>query len=321
MRLAVMLEPQFGLTYDEQLGVARDAERLGFHALYRSDHYGAGGDGDEPGSTDAWAVLAGLARETSTLRLGTLVSPATFRRAGNLAKVVATVAEMAGAHPAGTSRVDLGMGTGWMEREHTTHGFPFGTLAERFRRLEEQLQVVRGLWDPTAQPFTFAGAFEHVEDARSAPAPDPVPRVVLGGMGPRRTPRLAARYAEEWNTMLATPDDCAARRAALDEACAAEGRDPIPLTLMTPGLVGRSTDEVRARAARVLERLGRDADAGGYLARVAEIGLAGTPDAVVDRLGAYADAGVESVMLQHLAVDDTDMVELIADAVLPRLQA
>ncbi len=318
MRLAIMLEPQFGLTYDDQLAVARTAERLGFDAVFRSDHYGADAGDAEPGSTDAWAALAGLARDTRAIGLGVLVTPVTFRPAGNLAKVVATVAEMAGTRD-GASRIELGLGTGWMESEHRQHGFPFEALDARFRRLEEHLQVLRGLWDPDVERFSFDGEFEQLHDARFVPVPEPRPRLIVGGVGPRRTPALAARYADEWNTMLLGPERCRELRAALDAACAAAERAPIPLSLMTPALVGRTDDEVRDRAARLLERLGSPRTVDDYLARLAEVGVAGTPDAAVARLGAYAEAGIDRVMLQHLAHDDDALLELVADAVLPRL--
>jgi alkanesulfonate monooxygenase SsuD/methylene tetrahydromethanopterin reductase-like flavin-dependent oxidoreductase (luciferase family) len=318
MRLAVMLEPQLGLSYGDQLAVARAAQRLGFDALFRSDHYGSDTGGAEPGSTDAWAVLAGLARETDAVGLGVLVSPVTFRRAGNLAKVAATVAAMAGSR--GTApRIELGMGTGWMESEHRAHGFPFEDVDTRFRRLEEHLRVVRGLWDPAQEPFSFRGEFEHLEDACFAPRPDPPPRLLVGGKGPRRTPLLAARYADEWNTMLAPPERCAELRAVLDAASAEARREPIPLSLMAPAVVGRTRDEVRQRAARLLERLGTGRTPDDHLARIVEVGVAGTPDDAVERLGAYAEAGVDRVMLQHLLVDDERMLELVAQAVLPRV--
>jgi alkanesulfonate monooxygenase SsuD/methylene tetrahydromethanopterin reductase-like flavin-dependent oxidoreductase (luciferase family) len=318
MRLAVMLEPQFGLTYEQQLTVARDAERLGFDALFRSDHYGADTGGPEPGSTDAWAVLAGLARETRSIRLGVLVTPVTFRPAGNLAKVVATVVEMAGAR-GDLPRIELGMGTGWMESEHRAHGFPFEDVATRFRRLEEHLRIVRGLWDPDAEPFSFAGEFERLEGSHFAPRPDPPPRLLVGGKGPRRTPALAARYADEWNTMMVPPERCAELRQALDDACAEQRHEPIPLSLMTPALVGRTHAEVRDRAARLVTQLGSPRSPDEHLARVAEIGVAGTPDEAVARLEAYAVAGVDRVMLQHLLVDDAEMLELVAEEVMPHV--
>lgn len=318
MRLAIMLEPQLGLDYDDQLAVAQAAERLGFDGLFRSDHYGADAGGPEPGSTDAWAVLAGLTRETRSLRLGVLVSPVTFRPAGNLAKVVATVAGMAGARGS-VPRVELGMGTGWMESEHRAHGFPFEDLDTRFRRLEEQLAVVRGLWDPDENPFSYDGEFERLENAWFAPKPDPPPRLIVGGKGTRRTPVLAARYADEWNTVLAPPGRCAELRAALDDACARERREPIPLSLMTPAIVGRTREEVRDRAARLLQRVGSERSPDDHLDHVAEIGVAGTPDEAVARLAAYADAGIDRVMLQHMVVDDEAMLELVAEAVLPRV--
>jgi alkanesulfonate monooxygenase SsuD/methylene tetrahydromethanopterin reductase-like flavin-dependent oxidoreductase (luciferase family) len=318
MRLAVMLEPQLGLTYQTQLEVARQAERLGFDALFRSDHYGADRGADEPGSTDAWAVLAGLVRETATIKVGVLVTPVTFRPAANLAKLAATVAEMAGARGP-VARLEVGLGTGWMASEHRAHGFPFEDLDTRFRRLEEHLQIVRGLWDPGGEPFAFAGAFEELEAAYFRPKPDPPPRLLVGGKGPARTPALAARYADEWNTVSASPARCAELRAALDQACARERREPLPLSLMVPVIVGRSADAVAGRAARVAAALGSGEDPEDLLARVGAAGLVGTPAAVRARADDYAGAGVDRIMLQHLLVDDAEQLELIAAEVLPHL--
>lgn len=319
MRLAIMIEPQFGLSYLDQLAVAQEAERLGFDALFRSDHYGANAGEQEPGSTDAWAALAGLARETRRIGLGTLVSPATFRPAAVLAKSAATVAEMAGARPDGHSRLELGMGTGWMESEHRAHGFPFGDWDTRFRRLEEQLQVVRGLLDPDASPFSFAGEHEHLEEAVFAPTPEPAPRLLVGGKGPRRTPALAAQHADELNVIMLAPEDCAERRATLDARAAELGRPAPSLSLMTPVLVGRTQEEVHERAGRLLSWMGSSRTVEEYLGRLAEIGITGTPDQAVDRLRAYRDAGVERVMLQHLLHADHDHLAVLAHDVAPAL--
>ena len=315
-----MLEPQFGLTYADQLAAAREAERLGFDALFRSDHYGADAGADEPGSTDAWAALAGLARETTTIGLGTLVTPATFRPAGVLAKTAATVSDMAGVRSDGAPRLEVGLGTGWMESEHRAHGFAFGAWDERFRRLEEHLQVVHGLWDPGASPFSFDGEFEQLQDAVFAPTPAPRPRIIVGGKGPRRTPALAARHADELNVIMLSPEDCAARRATLDARADESGRPAPSLSLMTPALVGRTHAEVRDRAGRLLSWMGSSRSVDDYLERLAEIGITGTPDEAVARLRAYAEAGVERVMLQHLLHADHDHLAVLAQDVAPALR-
>jgi alkanesulfonate monooxygenase SsuD/methylene tetrahydromethanopterin reductase-like flavin-dependent oxidoreductase (luciferase family) len=212
MRINLMIDPEKGMTYAELVALARRAEALGFEALYRSDHYASVFDRDGVGSTDAWATLAGLARDTQRIMLGTLVSPATFRPPAQLAKVVATVAEMAGTTPrepeglldaapsrpsavAGASRVHLGLGTGWLASEHLQYGFPFDDVGTRFRRLEELLQVIRGLWDPAQNPFSFEGQFERLVEARFLPKPNPRPRIIVGGRGRTKTMRLAVTYA------------------------------------------------------------------------------------------------------------------------------
>lgn len=320
MRLAVMLEPHLGLTYGDQLAVARRAEALGYDTFLRSDHY-ALSDGDPVPSTDAWAVLAGLARDVPRIGLGTLVSPATFRRAGNLAKTVATVAEMAGTRPDGTARVELGMGTGWMEREHRWFGFPFEDQGTRFDRLEEHLRAVRGLWGLDGDPFSLQGAFVRLDGARSRPWPQPRPRLVVGGAGRSRTPRLAAAYADEWNTMLATPADCAERRALLDAACERAGRDPatIDLSLMAPVCVGADAAAVRRRAGRIAERLGDDRPPEVLLEALRPKGVVGTPEEAAEALGRLAEAGVTRVVLQDFAPDDGEQIELVARDVRPRL--
>jgi alkanesulfonate monooxygenase SsuD/methylene tetrahydromethanopterin reductase-like flavin-dependent oxidoreductase (luciferase family) len=319
MRLSIMLEPQEGLSYAQQLAVAQRAESTGFAGFYRSDHYSSVGGRTGVASTDAWVVLAGLARQTERITLGTMVSPVTFRPAGNLAKVVATVAEMAGTVD-GRPRVHLGMGTGWLETEHLQHGFPFEDIGTRFRRLEEHLAVVRGLWDPDAEPFDFDGEFVSIRQARFAATPRPRPRVIVGGSGRRRTPRLAVRYADELNTAFQSPAGCHEMRAALDAACEEFGRDPasIPLTLMTGCIVGASHAAFRARAERVHAAVG-SGDLDTWLDSLTGEWVLGGPEQAADRLGDLAAAGVTGVLLQHQHPDDLDMLDAVMSEIAPRL--
>ena len=314
MRFNVMLEGQDDLSYADLLSVARRAEALGFDGFYRSDHYSAP-DARRVASTDAWVTLAGLVRETQRITLGTLVTPATFRPVDNLTKVVATVAEMAGAAPDGAARVVLGMGTGWMEVEHRRHGFPFEDMTTRYARLEEQLEMLGRLWDPQAQPFDFNGTFVTIADADFWPPPDPRPRIVIGGGGLRKTPRLAALYGDELNGIFLSPDQCREQRAALDAACRDADRDPaaVRYSLMTRCLVGRTLDEFRERAARSQQRAGRAGSLIDYINSLQPHWLVGTVDRVRVLLAEFADVGVEQVMLQHLLVDDLEMLDLVAD--------
>jgi len=322
MRINLMIEPQEGMTYSEILAVARRADELGFEGLYRSDHYASVFGREGVGSTDAWTTLAGLVRETERIALGTLVSPVTFRSAANLAKVVATVAEMAGTAVGQASRVHLGMGTGWLVTEHTMYGLPFDDLGTRFRRLEEQLQILRGLWDSNGEPFSFHGEFEGVKDAQLLPRPDPRPRVIVGGRGPVKTVRLAVRYADELNSPSATPEECWKLRAVLDDACERDGRDPSTITfsLMTGCLVGATTKDFRARVRRLETLATRYPRLADYHERLAVRGVVGTPDQATDRIGRLAEAGVERIMLQHLFHDDLDLLDVVAEEIVPRLE-
>jgi alkanesulfonate monooxygenase SsuD/methylene tetrahydromethanopterin reductase-like flavin-dependent oxidoreductase (luciferase family) len=317
MRLSMMLEPQEGLSYEQQLAVAKRAEATGFAGMYRSDHYSSVAERAGLASTDAWAAIAGLARETERITLGTMVSPVTFRRAGNLAKVVATVAEMAGTVD-GQPRVHLGMGTGWLETEHRQHGFPFEDVGTRFRRLEEHLAVVRGLWDPKHDPFDFDGEFVTIRQGRFAPAPDPRPRVIVGGTGKRTTPRLAARYADELNTVFQSAQGCRTMREALDAACDEQGRDPasIPLTLMAGCVVGASEADFRARVERMLPAGG---SVDGWMRERAGTWIIGPPERAAQHLGELAQAGVTGVLLQHQDPADLDMLDIVMTEVVPRV--
>jgi F420-dependent oxidoreductase-like protein len=310
VELCVFLEPQQGASYDQQLAVAQAAEALGFAGLFRSDHVlhfdTFGGDG-RPGPTDAWVTLAGLARETSRIRLGTLVSPVTFRLPGMLALQVAQVDRMSG------GRVELGLGAGWNEAEHRALGIPFPSTVERFDQLEEQLAIVTGLLGtPDGETFSYSGAHYTLTGAPALPKPvqRPVP-LIMGGGGKRRTPELVARYATEFNIPFVPLAVQVERYERIRAACADAGRDPADLrwsTALTTA-VGRDADEVARRVAAT----GQDA------ASLAASGLVGTPDDVVAQLCERADAGTQRMYLQILDLDDLAHLELIAAEVLPRV--
>jgi F420-dependent oxidoreductase-like protein len=308
MELRVFTEPQQGASYDDLLAVARRAEDLGFAAFYRSDHYLAMGTDGLPGPTDAWTTLAGLARETTTIRLGTLMSSATFRLPGPLAITVAQVDQMSG------GRVELGIGAGWYEAEHTAYGIPFPDTAERFDRLEETLAVVTGLWTtPPGETFSFTGEHYHLTDSPALPKPvqSPRPPVLVGGVGPRRTPTLAARFADEFNVPFSSLDVARRQFDRVRDACRAAGREPSSMTLSNALVLccGRDEAEIGRRAAAI----GRDVD------ELRENGLAGTPAEVVDKLGRYGEAGADRVYLQLLDLDDLEHLDLVADQVMPQL--
>jgi F420-dependent oxidoreductase-like protein len=307
MHLRIFTEPQQGASYSTLLSVARASEHLGFDAFFRSDHYLAMGGTGLPGPTDAWITLAGLARDTSRIRLGTLMSPVTFRLPGPLAIEVAQVDQMSG------GRVELGLGTGWFADEHTAYGIPFPPVAERFGRLEEQLEIITGLW-ATAEgsTFSFRGSHYRVEQSPALPKPAqrPRPPVLIGGAGARRTPRLAARFADEYNVPFAGVEDSAAAFGRAREACQRAGRDPGSLVYSAAQTVccGRDRAELARRAQAIGQPLGdlrRD-------------GLAGSPAEVADKLGRFAAAGATRAYLQVLDLGDLDHLELIAAEVMPQ---
>ena len=310
MELRIFTEPQQGADYGRLLAVARASEQLGFDAFFRSDHYLSMGDGDGlPGPTDAWLTLAGLALQTSRIRLGTLMSPITFRYPGPLAISVAQVDEMSG------GRVELGLGAGWFEAEHTAYGIPFPPTAERFDRLEEQLAIITGLWEtPAGQRFSFAGKFYPVTDSPALPKPvqRPHPPVLIGGKGPRRTPQLTARYADEYNVPFITAEQTGAAFGRIREACQAAGRDPGSLVYSAAQTVccGRDEAELARRAAAI----------GWDLATQRADGLVGTPDEIVDRIGTFAELGATRIYLQVLDLHDLDHLELIASEVMPQVR-
>lgn len=309
MKLRIFTEPQQGADYQRMRKVALAAEELGFDAFFRSDHYLKMGDvSGLPGPTDAWATLAGLAVETSRVRLGTLMSAATFRLPGPLAITVAQVDQMSG------GRIEFGLGTGWFQAEHAAYGIPFPSLAERFDRLEEQLTIITGLWGtPDGRTFSFDGAHYQLADCPALPKPAqrPRPPVLLGGTGARRTPRLAARFADEFNVGFQSAHDSAAGFARVREACEEEGRYPTSMTYSVAQTVccGKDDAEFRRRAAAI-GRESHDMRANG---------IGGTPGEVAAKIAEFAEIGAERVYLQVLDLTDLDHLELIASDVLPQV--
>jgi len=308
MKLRIFVEPQQGASYEQQLRVAQAAESAGFDAFFRSDHFLAmGGDG-LPGPTDAWLTLAGIARETDRIRLGTMVTSATFRLPGLLAVQVAQVDDMSG------GRAELGLGAGWYDAEHTAHGVPFQPLGERFERLEEQLAIITGLWGTeVGQTFSFEGTHYQLKDSPALPKPAqrPRPPVLLGGAGARRTPRLAARFADEFNVPFHTVQDSAAAFQRVRDACEAAGRYPASMTYSVAQTVccGKDEAEFRRRAAAI----GWEPDA------IRETAVAGTPGEVAAKIAEFAEIGAERVYLQVLDLSDLDHLALIASDVAPQV--
>ena len=309
MELRIFIEPQQGASYASQLRMAQAAEELGYGAFFRSDHYlKMGPVSGLPGPTDSWLTLAGLARETSTIRLGTMVTSATFRHPGPLAISVAQADEMSG------GRVELGLGAGWYEAEHQAYAIPFPGLAERFARLEEQLAIITGMWGTAeGETFSFDGAHYTVKDSPGLPKPvqHPRPPVIVGGGGPRRTPRLAALYADEFNRPFAPVKDTQAQFERVHAACETAGRDPGTLVLSVAQTVccGRNEEELARRAAAT----------GRSLADLRNNGLAGPPGERVDQLGEWSGIGTQRMYLQVLDLSDLDHIELIASEVAPQL--
>jgi F420-dependent oxidoreductase-like protein len=303
-----MIEGQEGVSWEQWRSIAAAAEDAGIESLFRSDHYLSLEAPRERASLDAWTTLAGLAAVTSRIRLGTLVSPATFRHPSVLAKAAATVDHIS------DGRVELGLGAGWMELEHRAYGFDFPSTSERVARFAEQLEIVHRTWTEDAP--SFRGRFYTLDECPGLPKPvqRPRPPIVVGGSARPGTARPAARFADEYNTFGASPDEARRRRARLDRACEAEGRDPgtLPLSVMASFLIGRDESELRERAGR----LGGES----VLSRFRANGVAGTPGEILERLAVYEAAGVTRVMLQHLLHDDTDAIALIGSELLPELR-
>jgi F420-dependent oxidoreductase-like protein len=309
MRLRIFVEPQQGATYDDQLAIARCAEEEGFDAFFRSDHYVRMGNADGlPGPTDSWTTLAGLARETTSIRLGTLVTSATFRLPGPLAITVAQVDSMSG------GRVELGLGAGWYEDEHRAYAISFPPIKERFDRLEEQLTLITGLWDtPVGKTYGFDGRFYQVVDSPALPKPaqQPHPPIIVGGGGAKKTPGLAARFAAEFNTPFLSPTDAAQQFTRVDEACQKIDRDPTSIRHTSALIVCCGEDDsVVARRAQAV---------GWSVDDLRKFGACGSPDEVAERIGAWKAAGADTAYLQILDMQDLDHVRLIGREVAPRL--
>jgi len=302
----VFLEPQQGATYDDQLAVAQAAESLGFSAFFRSDHYLAmSGDG-QPGPTDSWVTLAGIARETSSIRLGTLVTSATFRYPGPLAISVAQVDAMS------AGRVEFGIGAGWFEDEHRAYAIPFPGLGERFDRLEEQLDIITGMWaTPVSETFDYTGNHYTVTGSPALPKPvqQPHPPIIIGGGGAKRTPALAARFAAEFNLAFPTLEFAGAQLGRVRDAVEKAGRAADDIIYSAAFAVCAGGDE--AQIARRADAIGREVDE-----LRANTPLVGTPAEIVDRLGPFAEAGVQRVYLQLLDAHDLDHLELFAAEVM-----
>jgi alkanesulfonate monooxygenase SsuD/methylene tetrahydromethanopterin reductase-like flavin-dependent oxidoreductase (luciferase family) len=319
MRFALMIEAQQGLSYGDQVALAKRAEANGFEAFFRSDHYASFPGASGLPTTDAWTVIAGLGRDTDRIGLGVLVSPVTFRRPGNLAKVVTTADEMSG------GRVEVGLGAGWNEVEHLQLGLP--PIKERADLLEEQLTILHGLWgEPDG--WSYEGPCVKLEGAIFYPKPVQVPgrpllpsgiarpRILLGGGGSPRSLRLAARWADEFNTSSAGPARVAEIGAALDAACEAIGRDPSTMarSAMVGTLVGRDAAEVKTREAELLKAFGDDGGGDDWLEERRDRWVIGTPDEARAIVRRFADAGVERMMLQDFLPWDLDMVDAMGEA-------
>ncbi|WP_024801139.1 LLM class F420-dependent oxidoreductase [Nocardia sp. BMG51109] len=311
MDLRIFTEPQQGATYDDLLRVAKTTEDAGFGAFFRSDHYlKMGGVSGLPGPTDAWITLAGLARETSRIRLGTLVTAATFRHPSVLAISVAQVDQMSG------GRIDFGFGAGWFESEHTAYGIPLPELRERFDLYTEQLEVITGLWEtPEGGTFDYVGKHYELADSPALPKPAqrPRPPVIIGGGGKKRTPALAARFAQEFNLPFVDSATAAAQFDRVDAAAREIGRDPGEITRSVAQVlcVGRDDAEIARRAAAI----------GREVAELKQNGLAGTPAEVVDKIARYREAtGITRLYLQVLDLSDLDHLELVAAEVAPQLR-
>jgi F420-dependent oxidoreductase-like protein len=307
VRIALMIEGQEDVTWEDWVALADACERSGIEALFRSDHYVSVMGAGERGALDAWGTINALAARTQALRLGTLVSPASFRHPSILAKLATTADHVSG------GRIELGMGTGWSEIEHTAYGFPFLPLKERMDVLEEQLQIVHGHW--AQGPFSFHGEHYRLErlDARPKPVQRPHPPLLMGGEAGPRAARLAAAYADEYNTVAATVEQVRERRAAIVAACEKAGREPIPFSIMAPALVGRDAAELERRTSELSAWTGRPVD----LEELDRTGIAGTVEQAAERLRAYAEAGAERAFLQCLLHRDLDMVELIGRELVP----
>jgi F420-dependent oxidoreductase-like protein len=315
MRVALMIEGQEGVTWDDWCALADACEEHGVESLFRSDHYISWAGDDGKVAHDAWTTIAALAARTTTVRFGTLVSPVTFRLPALLANAAATADHVSG------GRIELGLGAGWMEREHRAYGFPFPDMSVRLAMFAEQLEIVHRLW--TEKRVDFRGEHYTLEDAPALPKPlqRPHPPLLVGGSGSRGTAEPAARFADEYNTPFKSPDEFATVRAKVQAACERAGRDPATMrfSTMTTCLIGSTHDEALERARELYARIPRDATFDDWLAAYSERSLIGSVDEVAARLREYEAAGCERVMLQHLLHTDLEPVRLIGRELAPAL--
>jgi len=308
MKLRIFIEPQLGASFDQQLAVAQRAEKLGFDAFFRSDHFLKMGDGSGlPGPSDSWTILAGISRETTTIRLGTLVNSATFRHPAITAISVANVDSMS------HGRVELGLGAGWYEAEHKAYGLEFLPLGERFEVLEEQLAIISGLWGtPNGETFSYAGKHYQLQNSPALPKPvQPSVPIIIGGRGVKKTPSLAAKYATEFNMPFVSIDDYTAQCERVRAACTKIGRDPKTLRYSFAQTIVCGTND--AEIARRAKAIGRD------VAELKVNGLCGTPDEIVGQLAKWGATGAQAAYLQILDLDDLKHLDLIGAEVLPNI--
>ena len=312
MDLCLMIEGQEGVTWPQWRALAAACEEHGIPALFRSDHYQNldGRDPDRP-ALDAWGTINALAALTTKLRLGTLVSPASFRHPSVLAKLVVIADHVSG------GRIDLGIGAGWHEREHEAYGFPFASTGVRIDVLEEQLQILMGTWSDG--PFSFSGQHYTLRDLVAQPKPvqRPHPHLIMGGIAAPRSAALAARFADEYNTPFPSLEEVSTRRAAIVEACERAGRDPIPFSIMTAAVLGVDDADLTARLRRLAEKTGADPDQ--LATNPPPAWIVGTLDGAAEQLAALRDAGVSRIMCQHLVHDDLDLVALLGRELAPQL--
>ena len=310
-----MIEGQEGVTWEQWVALARTCEASGLEALFRSDHYLSMSDEAHKGALDAWATLSGLAAITKRIRLGTLVSPATFRHPSVLAKMATTADHISG------GRIELGLGAGWFEREHAAYGLEFPETSARMATLADQIEIIHEQWSDDG--YSFKGSNYSIESLTALPRPvqRPHPPIIVGGSGGAKSIALAGRWADEYNTVMPTLEEARVRRRKLERAWRDNGRDPgsVAMSFMSTCIVGRDEDELMGRVQTVLERTGNDKAPDVYLKEAGANRILGTTEQVVDRLKSYESEGIDRVMLQHLAHDDLAMVELLGSEVVPAL--
>jgi len=314
MDVCLMIEGQEDVTWEDWLALAAACEEHGVGTMFRSDHYLSVDDKRERGSLDAWGTIAALGAATEKLRLGTMVSPATFRHPAVLAKLAVTADHVSG------GRVELGIGAGWWEREHELYGFELPPIGPRMEALEEQMQIVRGHWAEGRFEFDGKHYSAHELDARPKPVQQPLP-LILGAKGGPRTLRMAARWADEYNTVMSTAEEIADLRKRLDDACEKEGRDPasLPLSMMTGWLVGADRDELLHRATRLAQWKGEGDDGEAFIAGLRESTILGTAEEAIEQLRKLEAAGLTRIMGQHLLHRDLDAVALMGREIAPAL--